>query len=211
MAPRAVIVVEEYGEACARAGDRLVIGARTGCDLVLRDPVIADRHCEIIYDGVFRIRDLGSVTGTYVDGVAAAPEAVLEADSEVVLGVARLVAAVEERDGLPALVLELSRNSFHFARPKKRGFDNDPDRWVRTEVGLARFPTLSVLNRVAVVAALVLVVAATLVTSALGPLVDAGPLSCGHAALFLGSDAPQEVRAAIPDFDAQSEMASRAR
>ncbi|MCK5941258.1 MAG: FHA domain-containing protein, partial [Planctomycetes bacterium] len=42
----------------------VTIGGRTGVDVVLRDAMVADRHCVITYEDGFVLRDTGSVTGT---------------------------------------------------------------------------------------------------------------------------------------------------
>jgi FHA domain/Outer membrane cytochrome MtrC/MtrF-like, domains II/IV len=211
MEANGLIIIEESGETIAQGTGRLVIGARSGCDLVLRDPVIADRHCAVVFDGTFRIRDLDSVTGTYVDGAPAEEKARLEEGNEIVLGLTRLTCRFREGQDVPTLVLELERNAFHFARSRKGAFDNDPDRWVRTEVDLGRFPRLRMVNRLAIVAALVLTIAGTFVTSVVEPLVDAGPLAPGHAALIAGDAVDPAIRLGILDFEKESRHAQTQR
>ncbi len=51
-------------------GDRVVIGTHEGCDLVLSDSTVSRQHVEIVLvpDG-YRIRDLDSKNGTFMDGL----------------------------------------------------------------------------------------------------------------------------------------------
>ncbi len=49
--------------------ERLTIGRRDSCDIVLRFPNVSGKHCELIYEGGFwTIRDLGSTNGVKVNG-----------------------------------------------------------------------------------------------------------------------------------------------
>ncbi len=52
------------------AGDRIVVGTHESCDLVLADPTVSRQHVEIalVPDG-YRIRDLDSKNGTFLDDV----------------------------------------------------------------------------------------------------------------------------------------------
>ena len=52
------------------AGDRIVVGTHESCDLVLGDPTVSRQHVEIalVPDG-YRIRDLDSKNGTFLDDV----------------------------------------------------------------------------------------------------------------------------------------------
>jgi hypothetical protein len=46
-----------------------LIGRNEGCDLVVNDPLVSRRHCQILWDGVYcTVEDLGSTNGTYVNG-----------------------------------------------------------------------------------------------------------------------------------------------
>ncbi|HZN40707.1 MAG TPA: FHA domain-containing protein [Planctomycetota bacterium] len=175
------IVVESNGNPLLSAQGEVVFGARTGCDVVLDDPVAAARHCRVAFEDGFRVRDLDSVSGTWVDGKPARPSLVISDGSEIVIGVSKLVASVQSRDGVNTLVLDLQRNVFWWKRPGKGVFDNDPDAMVRAEVGFARFRALEVGNRVAIVAALVLLVAGAFVATVMEPLADPGPLLPSHA------------------------------
>jgi hypothetical protein len=181
MSGQARLTVEQNGNPVATAEHELVFGTRTGCDIVLDDPVAAERHCRIAWDGAFMVRDLGSVTGTWVDGRRAGAAMELATGSEIVLGVTRLVVRVDGKGNAARLVLDLQRNAFWWQKPGKGVFDNDPDAMVRAEVDFGRFPALHLANRVAAVAALVLLLAALLLASVWQPLADAGPLLPAHA------------------------------
>ena len=52
-------------------GDRLRLGRGPDCDLVIDHPSVSRAHAELYQDGgAWRLRDLGSKNGCYVDGVA---------------------------------------------------------------------------------------------------------------------------------------------
>ena len=64
---------DQCGTALSRAGERArawIVGSSPDCDLRVDDPTVSARHCQLIEtnDG-FRIEDLGSTNGTWVDGV----------------------------------------------------------------------------------------------------------------------------------------------
>ena len=49
----------------------VVLGADPACDVVITDPAVSRRHlCIEPLDGGFRVRDLGSRNGTWLDGIA---------------------------------------------------------------------------------------------------------------------------------------------
>jgi len=196
-APR--IVVESSGSVLLATDRPVVFGGRS-CDVVLDDPVVADRHCQIAFEDGFRVRDLGSVTGTWVDGKAARPTAVVADGSEIVLGVSKLAARIEARDGVSTLVLDLQRQAFWWKRPGKGVFDNDPDALVRSEVEFGRFPALQFGNRLAMITALVLLVAATFVAAVMEPLADPGTLLPSHARVADLAAGKVEGHAAFADF-----------
>ncbi|QSX77171.1 FHA domain-containing protein [Agrilutibacter solisilvae] len=53
-------------------GERLTIGREPTCGLVIEHPSISRNHAEIHFDGEgWRVRDLGSKNGTFVDGIQA--------------------------------------------------------------------------------------------------------------------------------------------
>ena len=68
-----------------------VLGRSPDCDLVLDSPMVSRRHAELVQEeGEFRIRDLGSANGTFVDGLRV-QEAPLVPGQEVYAGPCRLV------------------------------------------------------------------------------------------------------------------------
>src|SRR5579871_2925783 len=87
----------------------LVVGTSPECDLVLVDPKVSRRHCEISLtrDGVV-LRDLGSKNGTLL-GQAAIREAILPPDVVVTLGGSELVV---RRTGAPTRVPMSPAGSF---------------------------------------------------------------------------------------------------
>ncbi|MBX3463733.1 MAG: FHA domain-containing protein [Planctomycetes bacterium] len=181
MSTTARIVVAQGGTTVCRSDAEVVIGGRTGCDVVVDDPLLADRHCRIAWDGTFTVRDLGSATGTWVDGKRVGAATDLGDGSEIVLGTTRLAVRITGAGPSMALALDVQPNAFWWQKPGKGVFDNDPDAMVRAEVGFGRFPALHLLNRLAAVAAVVLLLAALFVGAVFDPLADAGPLLPAHA------------------------------
>lgn len=159
----------------------VTIGGRTGVDVVLRDVMVADRHCVITYEDGFVLRDTGSVTGTWVDGNRAKPAATLEDGGSIVIGTTRISVAVEDDDGAAVLKLQTDPQSFWWKRPGKGAFDNDPDQLALSEARFGRFPALHLGNRLAMIVGIVLLLGATFVTSVMEPLADPGPLLPSHA------------------------------
>lgn len=48
--------------------ERSTIGAGAGCEVVLDDPAVSERHASVRYeDGVFQVTDLDSTNGTFVN------------------------------------------------------------------------------------------------------------------------------------------------
>jgi hypothetical protein len=176
------IVVETAAGKLAESAGEVVFGGRTGCTVVLDDPVAAARHCAFAHDGAaFVVRDLGSVSGTWVDGVRAAGAAALRDGGQVVFGASRVLVKIADVDGAPTLTLTLQRNGFWWTKAGKGVFDNDPDALVRSEVGFGRFPALKLGNRAALIGAAALLVASALLSAVLEPLSDPGPLLRAHA------------------------------
>jgi len=68
----------------------LVIGRKRG-DLLLDDPLISARHCQVWFrDGRYYLKDLGSTNGTAVDG-RMVREATLRPGAEITLGSSRAI------------------------------------------------------------------------------------------------------------------------
>ena len=82
----------------------LVIGRKRG-DLLLDDPLISGRHCQVSYrDGRYYLKDLGSTNGTAVDG-RMVRETQLRPGAELTIGSCRAILYVgdeapEESDGI---------------------------------------------------------------------------------------------------------------
>lgn len=68
-----------------------VVGRDADCNLVLDSPMVSRKHAELVREGdTYRIRDLGSANGTFLDGVRV-HEAALAAGQEIYVGPCRLV------------------------------------------------------------------------------------------------------------------------
>lgn len=60
---------------------RTTVGTSTDCDLVLADPSISSRHCEFIAgQNGFRLTDLGSTNGTFVNDKRITTEELIDGD-----------------------------------------------------------------------------------------------------------------------------------
>ncbi len=82
-------------------GDRISIGRREECDLVLAHPTVSKEHAEIVREGdTYTVRDLDSYNGTYVNGNWQ-KEASLRPGDRIRLGRFELVFLGEEEDKVP--------------------------------------------------------------------------------------------------------------
>ncbi len=73
----------------------LVIGRKRG-DLLLEDPLVSGRHCQIVgREGKYSLKDLGSTNGTLVDG-RLVHEIVLRPGAEISVGSSRMILYVGE-------------------------------------------------------------------------------------------------------------------
>jgi hypothetical protein len=177
--------------------DRLVIGASARSELRLDDPIAADRHCELELDGErLRVRDLGSTTGTFVDGVRVPPGGVeLVTPCELVVGCSRI--AIDRKPG--RVTLQPRERAFHFAEPRRGENQADRSEWTFSELRLGRMRSLTLVNRAAVVA--VALGAVLLFTRPLRErFVSPGPLSRAHARLFDGVASTPRQAALGVDF-----------
>lgn len=67
-------------------GDSILLGSAAVCDVVLDEPGIAERHAEIrLADGALMLKDLGSETGTQLNGERVS-EAALASGDEIRIG-----------------------------------------------------------------------------------------------------------------------------
>jgi len=72
----------QIGELFQLRAGRTFVGTSPDCDIVLRDPSISGRHAEIsITRRGFRINDLGSANGTYVNDKRVSSEDLIDNDS----------------------------------------------------------------------------------------------------------------------------------
>ena len=82
----------DTGRSCVVDRDVVTVGKLPGCDLVLSDPTVSRRHFSICRapGGRWRVVDLGSTNGTFVDG-ARIQEAPIEAGRVLVAGKVEIV------------------------------------------------------------------------------------------------------------------------
>jgi len=170
--------------------EEVKIGTRASCDLVIRDPVAAYEHCGVRFDGAeFRISDLGSATGTFVNGLAVEGSRVLRSGDEIVLGVSRIAVEIAAEDGRSVLNMRVQVRGFHFVEIGRTSraelnTQHDRDAWARNEVKLGRFRPLRLANVAALIGVLVLV-PLLCIDSFQESLVEPGQLCTSHAQLFL--------------------------
>jgi len=189
------------------------VGTGSACDVVLEskirnqtfsDPVAAGEHCQVRFDGEgFLIQDVGSATGTFVNGVAVEQPVYLTEGAEIIVGVSRIIASPGEKDGQSVLTLELKANDFQIVMRNEKGeLNSDPDLWARTELGLSLFVPLRLGNWAAVIVGVVLL-PFVFVEAVKGPLIEPGPLCESHRELFEEDSASRagSVTAAITEAD----------
>ena len=124
-------------------GAQISVGTRSTCALSINDPVVADEHCRLGFTGAgFVVEDLGSVTATWLNGVAVKGKMPLASGDQLVIGVTRLTVEVKQEEGRPILELTLEEAGFHYKRPKPGEFHTDADEWVRSEVRFGRIPAV---------------------------------------------------------------------
>jgi len=71
--------------------ERLLFGRAPHVDHRLEDDYVSDEHAELVRgDGQWRVRDLGSTNGTYLNGQKVIAPTVLAAGDQVALGKTRL-------------------------------------------------------------------------------------------------------------------------
>jgi hypothetical protein len=162
----------------------VVFGTRSTCTLEVDDPMVAERHCSFIEEaGAWYVEDLGTSSGTYINGVALEGRTLLptSAPSSIVIGVSRINAEIDAEKGL--LTLTLKEQSFYYDKKE------DPLEWSRFEVTLGRFLPVRLGNWVAI-GVVALLFAVIWFDAIEEPLVDPGPLADVHTAAFMQEHAP---------------------
>lgn len=163
-----------------READLLVVGTRSSCGLSLEDPMVADEHCAVLASAEgFLLEDLGSSSGTFLNGRAVSGRVPIPNGAEIVIGVSRLKAEVDLEK--KQITLTLKEKEFFYDKKE------DPLAWVRTEVSFGRFPPVRVANLVAG-GALVLILPLCFFGRSAEIALDPGPLCPAHKdALAKGS------------------------
>ena len=162
--------------------DSIDIGTRSTCVVSIEDPIAAERHAEIRYDGEsgrFAIEYLNSSTGTLRNGLPVLGPTELEEGDLLIVGRCRLSVAIQ--GGADGFELELTRKEKDFFHEK-----TDQDEWVRSEVKFGQFPPLRIGTWILILITAITLPLALFVSPVSEPLVDPGPLYHAHAALFEG-------------------------
>lgn len=155
-------------------GREAVIGTRSSCDLVVDDPMVAEHHCAFYErDGRYFVKDLGTSSGTYVEGVSAEGEAEIAGEGKinVVFGVSRFICEIDAEKGL--LTCTLKEQSFFYDKKE------DPLLWSRAEVEFGRFKPVRIGNWIAV-GVVVLLFSLIFIDEIEEPLVEPGELASVH-------------------------------
>ncbi|MDD5458988.1 MAG: FHA domain-containing protein [Phycisphaerae bacterium] len=100
----------------------VVIGRRKFCDLRIPVANVSRKHCRLHHeDGIFKITDLGSKNGTFVNGKPIKNDAPLNAGDVLKVGPVRLMLQI---DGKPE---KLSRPANVHAKKKEKKSAPSPD------------------------------------------------------------------------------------
>ncbi len=134
-APRPVVTVTDGPAAGGRAtvtGEVLVVGRDPGCDLVVEDTTVSERHAQFSVDDDHRVvvEDLGSSNGTWIDGEPALRPTTVPAGAVVRLGATHLAIGEGPVDDTPAGVDPLRRHStgtLPFNRPPRPALPPEPE------------------------------------------------------------------------------------
>ncbi|MCA9038797.1 MAG: FHA domain-containing protein [Planctomycetaceae bacterium] len=82
-------------------GSKLIIGRERDCHFQVQDDLISRHHCAIRFDGItYRIRDLGSRNGTFVNGHQIKGDVVLVPDDEIMIGTMMMQLSPVEQSGM---------------------------------------------------------------------------------------------------------------
>src|SRR5262245_47502015 len=83
-----VLTGKASGKTVRITGEQFVVGRRRGCDLVLRDGTLRDRHAVFHENGAgrYQLEDLGSQSGTFVDGIRIRGTVELRGDEPLCFG-----------------------------------------------------------------------------------------------------------------------------
>ena len=80
-------------------GTPAAIGRHSSCELVLRKDDVSRRHAEVFYEGdSFRLRDLGSTNGTFLNGQVVEGSAALRAGDKIEIGSSIIIFCQVEGD-----------------------------------------------------------------------------------------------------------------
>lgn len=131
-----------------RETDRITIGSRSSCTLPLEDPLCAEEHFAIsASDGGFALEDLGSSSGTFINGLEAKTKQLLAQGDEIVAGVSKFKVEIDAEK--KQLTLNVKEKEFFYDKKA------DPLNWVRKEVAFGKFPLLRYANWVAILLLLI--------------------------------------------------------
>lgn len=168
--------------------DEARIGTHSSCELALEDRIASARHALVARTAQgWSLADLGSATGTWLNGAEVSAPAPLAQGDTIVVGGTRILVGVGG-DGAQ-LELEVDAKPFHFEPSSSHRDESgklvvggDAERLVRDEVRFTRLRGLRTANLLALAASL-LGVAALFVPVVRDEAFDPGPLAFAHARL----------------------------
>jgi len=118
--------------------DRLMIGREEACNIIIQDPEVSRRHCELAWkEGDFVLQDLGSTNGTFVNGVQITAPVVLKPGDSVGIGQTMMVLELETEGGAGPMGYEqpaaagMPGGTVPLAEEKK----NDARKWILVGCG----------------------------------------------------------------------------
>jgi DNA-binding NtrC family response regulator len=127
----------------------LMLGRADSCDVVIRDLAVSRRHCEIAWiDGALRLRDLGSVNATFVNG-RPTTEATLAEGDEITVGGASFVVVAKAPIEPPSSAASNQYTPLTLALSHVFSLENRLGESVRAQLpaGVAELQDLLVLGR----------------------------------------------------------------
>ncbi|RME46643.1 MAG: FHA domain-containing protein [Caldilineae bacterium] len=113
--------------------DRLMIGREEACNIIIQDPEVSRRHCELAWkEGDFVLQDLGSTNGTFVNGVQITEPVKLKPGDNVGIGQTMMVLELETEGGAGAVGYErpAAAGMPGGTAPLGEGRGSDTRRWI---------------------------------------------------------------------------------
>ena len=138
-----VVSGESTGDVFSLEGDVVSLGREPGNRIWLADPALSRRHCEFVaHEGRWRVRDVASSNGTFVNGVQVTEHTLHDGDS-IVVGDSVLLYVrgrqannsgghlVDEAAQSPTICVDPDASEYLQARPRRQALDETVARGYR--------------------------------------------------------------------------------